>query len=169
MAFVVEDGTGVANANSYATVEFADAYFEDRGNTDWTGDDAAKQKVLVRATDYVEGRFGLRFIGEQKTLTQSLSWPRYYAAPYEDDVIPLKLQKAVCEYAVRAISGKLAPDLEVTDSGHSVVITKEKVGPIETEYAKANEFAQAAVFRPYPEADMLLAGLLDSASGRTIR
>ena len=35
MAFIVEDGTNVENANAYVTVEFADSYFEDKGNTFW--------------------------------------------------------------------------------------------------------------------------------------
>lgn len=37
MAFVVEDGSGIANANAYITVAYADEYFSDRGNADWAG------------------------------------------------------------------------------------------------------------------------------------
>lgn len=35
MALTVEDGTVVANADSYVTVEYADAYHRKRGNTSW--------------------------------------------------------------------------------------------------------------------------------------
>ena len=33
--FVVEDGTDVPNANAYISVEYADAYFENKGISDW--------------------------------------------------------------------------------------------------------------------------------------
>ena len=32
--FVVEDGTDVPNANAYISVEYADAYFENKGISD---------------------------------------------------------------------------------------------------------------------------------------
>ena len=35
VAFIVEDGTNVENANAYVTLEYADAYFTDRGNDAW--------------------------------------------------------------------------------------------------------------------------------------
>ena len=35
VAFIVEDGTNVENANAYVTLEYADAYFTDRGNDSW--------------------------------------------------------------------------------------------------------------------------------------
>jgi hypothetical protein len=37
MAFVVEDGTGLANATSYLSVADADAYHSDLGHADWVG------------------------------------------------------------------------------------------------------------------------------------
>ena len=50
MAFIVEDGTGVEDANSYTSVAFADAYFADRNNTTWSGASVAdKEFALVKA------------------------------------------------------------------------------------------------------------------------
>ena len=54
MAFVTEDGTGLAEANSYVSVAEADAYHADRGNAAWIGEDSAKQSALIKATDYLE-------------------------------------------------------------------------------------------------------------------
>lgn len=166
MAFVVEDGTGKPDANSYGAVADADSYFADRGITAWTGTPEQKQSVLIQATDYIEGRFGDRFIGTKKTDTQALSWPRKNADAYPDDAVPVKLQRACFEYAVRALSAALAPDLKVDPSGLSVVATKKKVGPIETEYSVAQTGLGSTpmLFRPYPAADMLLRGLVYSAS-----
>lgn len=166
MAFVVEDGTAKADANSYATIAEADSYFADRSNAAWTGVDAVKQAALVKATDYIEGRFGQRFIGDKKTTSQALSWPRTGAANFADTAIPVGLRRSCCEYAVRALSAALAPDLKVDASGLTVVATKKKVGPIETDYAvpQTGLGSTPMLFRPYPAADMLLRGLVYSAS-----
>lgn len=40
MSLIVEDGTGLPDAESYASVAFADAYFTARNNSAWTGTDA---------------------------------------------------------------------------------------------------------------------------------
>lgn len=166
MAFVVEDGTAKADATSYVTVEEADGYFADRGMTGWTGADAVKQSALIKATDYIEGRFGQRFLGNKKTASQALAWPRTGAADFSSTDIPVKLRRACCEYALRALTAALAPDLKVDASGLTVVATKKKVGPIETEYAvpQTGLGSTPMLFRPYPAADMLLRGLVYSAS-----
>ena len=165
MAFVVEDGSAKADATSYVSVTDADGYFADRGNTAWTGTNAVKQAALVKATDYIEGRFGRRFIGSKKTTTQALAWPRTGAADFADNEVPALLCRACCEYAVRALVAELAPDPEVDAGGLTVVVTKKKVGPIETEYAaQTGASSTPALFRPYPAADMLMRGLVYSAS-----
>jgi Putative DnaT-like ssDNA binding protein len=166
MAFVVEDGTAKSDANSYVAIAEADGYFSDRGIIAWTGADAVKQAVLVKATDYIEGRFGQRFIGSKKTTTQALSWPREDACDFADTEIPVKLRYACCEYALRALTAELAPDIKVDASGLTVVETKKMVGPIEADYAipRAGLGSTPMLFRPYPAADMLLRGLVYSAS-----
>lgn len=78
MAFVVEDGTGLANANSGASVAEADEYFTDRGITDWTGTNDVKQAALIRATDYIEMRWAgrWRYTMEFPDTPQALAFPR---------------------------------------------------------------------------------------------
>lgn len=169
MAFVVEDGTAKADATSYVSLAESNDYFRDRGHLDWADsdiDDEVKTTALIKATDYIEGRFGQRFIGSKKTTTQALAWPRTGAADFADTDIPVKLRRACCEYALRALTAELAPDLKVDASGLTVVATKKKVGPIETEFAvpQTGLGATPMLFRPYPAADMLLRGLVYSAS-----
>jgi hypothetical protein len=168
MAFLVEDGTGVTGANSYASVAFADAYFEERDNAVWAAivEDGDKEGYLIRATDYIENVFGRRFLGEMVATDQALSWPRYYASPYASDSIPLRLQKATAEYALRAIDGPLMPDPTVDASGFSVVKTKQVVGPIEREFRLAGS-GRAQLVRSYPGADALIAPLLAPGTGGT--
>lgn len=63
MTFIVEDGSGIVNANALVSETFVDTYFLDRGITTWTGVAAIKQQAIIKATDYIKKRFGLRFRG----------------------------------------------------------------------------------------------------------
>lgn len=173
MAFVVENGTGLANANSYATVEEADAYFADRGITAWTwesGTPTAKQECLIRATDYIELRFASRFKGnpEFPDTPQALSFPRLDIAGYEG--VPECLKRATYEYALRAVSGSLLPDVQVETNGLQLAEKRTKVGPIESEFKYKQTGAGSAIstFRAYPAADRLLRPLLIPGSNNGV-
>lgn len=164
--FVVEDGTGLPDANSLVSVEYADAYFTLRDNHSWEGVDAEKQAWLVQATDYVVARF--RFVGKPLTSDQALPFPRT-GTGYP--LMPPNLLKAVCEYAVRAKTAPLAPDIAVDETGRVVAGKTEKVGPIEdtVSYAVSGKASDIMLFKPYPAADMLLRGLIMRNFGKVIR
>lgn len=153
MAFVVETGAGLVDSNAYASEAFVDGYHSDRGNTKWVGSASLKQACIIRATDYIEKRFGARFRGMKWGPTQSLEWPRLGA--YDDDDysltgVPKQLQQATAEYALRALLlGELAPDVPApvppqnNASGSSssstsyagpVKLARSVVGPIEEEF-----------------------------------
>jgi hypothetical protein len=164
MAFELEDGTGLETSNALASVAFCDTYHADRGNTAWTGVQAVKEAAIIRATDYLCNRF--KFLGDKYSEDQALEFPRVYDDP-EDPQMPVKMQQAVAEYAVRALSAALAPDPTVDATGGKVTAKREKVGPIEEE-THYSETAGISVLKPYPAADMLLRGLVDTAR-RVIR
>jgi hypothetical protein len=153
---------GWPEGSSPISVEYADEYFADRGVTGWTGDDAAKQGALTRATDYIKALFAARF-DPAKFLD-------------EDDValIPDALEKATAEYALVELSnpGGLAPAPTIDSSGYAVVKTKKKVGPIETNFAIAGgDSAVQRTRRIFPVPDALIASLLLPSPGlfRTTR
>lgn len=136
MTLITEDGTGKADAESYVSVADADAYHDARGNATWTGTDAVKEAALRRATAYIEGAYGLRFVGDKYTAAQALSWPRGNAVgrdtyTIDSDVIPGKLADATAEAALRELvtPGTLTPDSE---RGGAVSETYFKAGPVET-------------------------------------
>lgn len=118
MAFTPEDGSGLDTANAYADVSYVDSYHADRGHASWAGlDTAIKQTCIVRATDYIDKRFGRKFRGQRRRREQELEWPRYNA--FDDDgflladvdTVPRQLKKACAEYALRAaVYSELAPD-----------------------------------------------------------
>lgn len=165
MTFVVEDGTGLPDSNSFVDVQFANDYFQLRGISEWTGSEDQKQAWLVQATDYLSARF--RYKGEQLNSGQALPFPR---TGNGFPAMPVNLLKATCEYAIRSKNAPLAPDIVVDDTGRAIAGKTEKVGPIEDSvtYATSGPGASIAMFRPYPAADMLLRGLITS-NRRVIR
>ena len=174
MAFVPEDGTGLSNSNSYVSEAFADSYFTDRGNATWAAAlTADKETALVRATDYLDKRFGPKFRGFKQSMSQALEWPRIGALDDDDyllngvDNIPRQLQKATAEYGLRALSAVLAPD----NTNAGIAITKKKVGPIETVNELSNPGSPSLVspnsIPEYPEADLWMSELIKTTTSRT--
>ena len=71
---IVEDGTGLANSNSYASEDTLDTYCDDRGITLATGDSEA---ALIRATAAIDATYRNRYPGYKTQLRdQALEWPR---------------------------------------------------------------------------------------------
>lgn len=167
MALVTEDGTGLADANCYIDTTFADAYFADRGVAAWSSlTPDVKANCCIKATDYIDTRWGYLFQGDLLTTTQALQFPRDAFTG-----IPTQLKKAVAEYALRASTADLAPDIEQDPTGYQVSRKFEVVGPIteRTDYAFLGPGATRQLLKPYPAADMLLRPLLKSSVSRTIR
>jgi hypothetical protein len=130
MAFVVEDGSIVANANSFVSVAEANAYHTDRGNSVWTGDDAVKQAALIKATDFIQQKYGCQWKGYKvDPIRQPLDWPRAGIDYVDYQTIPEKLKNAVCELALEALSEELNPSLE-----RGGAVKREKVDVVEVEY-----------------------------------
>ena len=123
---VVEDGSGLTNANSYASLAYADSYHEyHRNPATWTeADDADKEQALRMATWWLDQTYGDRWIGLKSTQEQALDWPRglaYDRNGYQvpDDEVPNRLKDATCEMALRYLLApdELMPDVEVQDQG----------------------------------------------------
>lgn len=172
MTLVVEDGTGKTDANGYISTAYADTYFADRGVTTWTGTDDVKGQAIIKATDYIETRWTGQFLGrlEFPDAPQALSFPRLGLYDKEGRVIegmPVSLQKATAEYALRALSSSLFLEPTVETNGQRVQRSRDKVGPIEEE----REYVQGAAvstLRPFPAADRLIYQLVTSAN-RVVR
>ncbi len=167
MAFVVEDGTGKPDANSYVDVGFADGYFADRNNEVWESKtEEEKQAKLIEATDYINLRWGSRIRGYVMHTDQAL--------PFPTDAwlgIPMNIKKATCEYALRAFDGPLAPDLQRDPSGYQVSRRINKVGPLErrVDYAFMGPGARLQPFRVFPAVDSLIWPYLRRVGGGTVR
>lgn len=134
MPLIVEDGTGVVNANSYIGLVEARELAALRGITLSTVDDELTPQLIV-AADRITA-YESRFTGERVSGEQDLSYPRAcstrYGKSYPSTGIPKELKLAQVMIADYIESGF---DVWATPGVEGIV--REKVGPIETEYAQS--------------------------------
>ena len=137
MALVIEDGTVVANANSFVTAAEIRSYAAARGIT-LSAVDAEIDPLAIKAMDYIES-VEVQMQGSRTSALQYLPLPRTGMTIYGEDVganvIPVAAKRAQMQLALDAHSGV---DLMPTMSG--AVVKREKVGPLETEYASGVDF-----------------------------
>lgn len=140
---VVEDGTGLTDANSYVSVVFANAYFSARGVSIWSElSDEVKEQSLIKATDYIDNIF--EWFGKKMTSSQSLRFPRDGLFDYEGNVIegvPLRLKQAVCDAAELVSEGT---NLFQTSEANGDV-TSEKIGELSFTYSKTSKESVAGL------------------------
>lgn len=118
MALVVEDGTGLSNANSFVSVSELDAYHTDRGNTDIVSS-TSKEALLINATDYLKIMY--EWDSTLLTLNQSLPFPRVTHG------LPYAIKEATMILAQKAHTKEL-----ISDEDRRVI--KEKVSSLEVQY-----------------------------------
>lgn len=127
---IIEDGSVVANSNSYASDAELKAYALLRGKT-VPATQPEREALLVLAMDYIES-YRAQFIGEKTDYTQPLQWPRSGAYIDGYDVgyntIPQELKNAQMEAAIISNSNSLL------QTGSVKNVQKEKVDVIERTY-----------------------------------
>ena len=161
MAFKVETGAGLEDANAYGSAADFTAYHDDRGR-DTSGSTTGEiEAAIIRATDYMDRVW--TFVGQRENAVQALEWPRI-GAFFRDDGrlagdVPREVVHACFEYAIRALDAELAPDGTYAASGGVVESKSSKLGPL----SKSETLAQGGapiVKRSYPIADTLLRELV---------
>ncbi len=99
---ILDSTVGGISANSYADVDYADAFFGGRVYSGLWVLTAQKEKALINATRLLDDY--MNWAGYQATREQALRWPRgsvldqnnYF---YLSSVIPEKVKQATCELA----------------------------------------------------------------------
>lgn len=163
---IVEDGSIVADANSYVTYDYALAYHALRGNSAWAaGSELNQQYAIIRATQAVDSIYKGKWKGTPTEYgTQELEWPRQdvevNGVALDDDLIPTALKKAVCEAALRELAeaNSMTPDL---DRGGE--IKRVKADTVEVEYMDG-----ANSTTTFTAIDGLLADLVTGTSASSI-
>jgi hypothetical protein len=142
---IVEDGSGMTNADAFISVAYADEYHSAMGNATWTGDVALKEAAIRRATAFLSSSYQWQGYKRQGR-PQALAWPRVSVVDCEGwgvafDAVPIEIQKATAEIALRELVTPGAMNPDFLASGQ---VKREKVGQIEVEYLNANTSAQSA-------------------------
>lgn len=137
MPVIVEDGSGVTDANSYVDLDDAKAYALLRGVI-LSADDAILMPQVINAADFIES-FRSQFVGTPVSVTQAMSWPRngvIYSdrTAFPNNAIPTQLVKAQNEAIIAVSQGIiLQSNIDPAEGGFAVL---EKVGPIETKFSE---------------------------------
>jgi hypothetical protein len=168
MAFEAQDpDVPTSTANGYVSVAYFKTYCDDRGISYAALSDTEIQQAIVRATDYMDGRWtygGYRYDGDQSTEV-----PRrevYDKEGYSIDGIPDDFKKACCEYAqIDSIGGLvLMPNSQDNTLPGVVSYLRAQVDVVEKE-TRYNTNKGTLAGRPlWPLADSMVkrSGLLAS-------
>ena len=164
MALIVEDGTGLANSESYASVLEFQTYHANIGNDVTELSEETIEQLLRRATQYMVAVYRSRWQGRRTLSTQALDFPRYdvVVEGYSvlSNIVPLEVKNACCELALKASGATLLEDKTQT-------VIREKVDVIEVEYDK-----NSPVQTRYSQIDNLLSVFLlssNSFEAKTVR
>lgn len=131
MPLIVEDGTGLANAESYLSVADLKSYADARGRSYAGKADTALENALRIATNYVDTKW--RYKGDRATALQALEFPRTSLidwSGYSITGIPGRLKNATAELALKSLTDDINAD---QDRGGKVV--SESVGSVSISYA----------------------------------
>lgn len=163
---IVENGTGLINADSYVSIEFADNYFSARGVSGWVAlTQNVKEQSLIRATDFIDNIY--QWCGKKATSEQSLRFPRINIVDYEGqpvEGVPTCLKKAVCEAAQIASSGT---ELFQTKNENGDVVS-ETITTLSFTYAKSDKSESTTQTTLYDSINTLLRGLFKEPSSNKV-
>lgn len=133
MALVVEDGTGLSDANSLVSLQRADEHLAATGwASDWADfETTRREELLISATSILSNSFS--FYGTILVPTQSLPFPRKDLRDRENRPVigvPPLVQNATAELAYSLSSNNFMSDSDLAS------LESIKVGPIALEVSE---------------------------------
>ena len=137
MALVIEDGTIVANADSFITEVEADAILAKYGkDAVWdTKTSSEKETLLIQAGSWINTK--PRWCGCIVELAQTMIWPRtsMYKCGFlvDSDAIPEEVKRAQAFMAEKAIANAIFRDVDPGVNGQKTIGDRNKLDVLETE------------------------------------
>ena len=163
---IVENGTGLPNADSYVSVEFADSYFSARGVSGWeTLTQTVKEQSLIRATDFIDNIY--QWHGKKATSEQALRFPRVNLVDYEGQTIegiPTCLKQAVCDASLLTSNGT---ELFQTKNENGDVVS-ETITTLSFTYSKSDKSEATTSTTLYDSINTKLRGLFKESSANKV-
>lgn len=164
---VVEDGTGLADANSYSSIPLYTEYWNNLG-VEVTASQAELDGALIRGAQFLDLTYGPSLVGVRMTDTQALEFPRiglYTASGLEITGIPTALRSALHEAASRALTQSLMPDPTTDASG--LAVKRRRIDVLETEFFQSPAKSVASRFPPIHQ--LMVAYLTGGAGSKIFR
>lgn len=140
MALVIETGSGLSDADSFATVDELVQFATDYGFT--IPADTADRESLLRRAGVEMWRY--QWVGNQYHDEQGLPWPRYYTIRRGFIADGASLPRNI-KLGQMALACEIHLDDTDKPEERKGAISREKVGPLETEYAEITGYKAKAV------------------------
>jgi hypothetical protein len=123
ITLILENGTGVTNANAYVDVAFVDDYSDTILGCTWKDNVSLQNLAIVNASRFIDMRYSSGMPAKMLTTTQGLLFPRTEFYDKQCNLIPagtipLQLKRAVAHAAIMFIEDK---DLKlITDEDNNI-------------------------------------------------
>lgn len=135
MSIIVEDGSGISNANSYVSLVDARGVLNLLGQ-DLNANDTTAEQEILNGMNYIES-FRERYQGLKTNNNQSLQWPRLGVlidnVPIDSDVIPQDLINGQVFAAYEFSQGNvLQPTVDGRSRASAEVVNAVKVSYFDT-------------------------------------
>jgi len=154
---IVEDGTGVEDANAYIDISYAETHLMGERLTRFD-EYPDKDAAIIAATQLVDISFEWR--GKRKSLEQGLNWPRAGVEldGFTVEGIPAAVKRAVCEAVWLVMTEE---SLFSTENNREVV--RERIeGAVDISYANPKDIINPAASR-FEILNKILKGLYGEA------
>lgn len=164
VTIIVEDGSGVPNANSYVDVQFVMDYLESRG-LKVPAEDKLKP-MLINAIDFMESLN--RYKGKRTSRDQELQFPRSGLVDDGEEIpsnsIPVAIKRAQAQLVADTVeSGKPLLSTKTT-----YALKKRVLGPLTQEFATGmGAVVEGAT--PHPRFWSLIGDYLRTSSDGVVR
>ena len=174
MTLIVEDGSVVADSNTYITVAQFQSYAANQGDIAASEADSDQvEPALIKAAQYLEQKYRLLWAGARVDATQSMDWPRRgvsvpdFFDPFYDNAftpfgfqntyfipeneIPDEVKEAQSLLALATFGGTSLSSNQLQPSyGRKTKL--EKVGSLQVEYMSAEEGGNTNMTQTYWDA-----------------
>lgn len=148
LTLIVEDGTGIEDANSYISLDFAEQYFAMQGSDLWEDNCDDQVLALIQASAFLDLRYSARFCGELVNADQGLLFPRMIAN--KNTGIPKQLKNAVASLAMQYMQNGNTLDLngnqDMAVKSTSVSLGNGAIQETTSYYDNSDTKAQFSVF-----------------------
>ena len=153
--FIIEDGTGIEDANAYVDIEIVEKYLNSDRLAQFNDlSDENKEAAIIAGTQLVDISF--EWIGNRRSLEQGLNWPRTDAELHGFTIegIPPAVKKATCE----AVWLSMTEDSLFSNENNREVSRERIEGAVDISYVNPKDRDKKTITR-FEILDRILWGL----------